>query len=100
MIDKNIILNKLAEVLDPELGVSIVDLGLIYGIEMKERSDVVVTMTLTTPGCPLAPFFEEEVRKKIKEVKGIGNIDVKMTFDPPWDLSKIKDKSLRQKFGF
>jgi len=99
MIDKNIILNKLAEVLDPELGVSIVDLGLIYGIEVKGRSDVLVTMTLTTPSCPLAPFFAEEVKKKIKEVKGAGNIDVKMTFDPPWDFSKIKDKSLRRRFG-
>lgn len=97
MLKKTTISKKLKEVIDPELGVSVVDLGLIYGIEVEGNS-VFVLMTLTFPGCPLASVIQKEVENKLKEVEGIGGVEVKLTFDPPWDSSKIT-RSARAKLG-
>ena len=91
---------KLNEVLDPEIGISIVDLGLIYGVEISELEKVTITMTLTTPGCPLIGLIEEDIRLKIQQL-GIkkNNIEIKVTFDPPWSMDKMTKKGKKQ-LGF
>lgn len=89
MLTEKQIWGKLKEVMDPEIGMNIVDLGLIYGVAIKD-GEVKVTMTLTTPGCPLAGFFPQEVENKLKEIKGIKTAKVKLTFDPPWTPKRIK----------
>ena len=81
-------LEALREVMDPELHVNIVDLGLIYGI--KEKAGLVeITMTLTTPGCPLTAVFAILIKKKLKKVAGVKEVKINLTFDPPWDPSII-----------
>lgn len=88
-IERNI-RKKLREVLDPELFISIVDLGLVYEISVTEGKAHIL-MTLTTIGCPLFDSIRNEVIEKAKEVPGITDVDVELTFDPPWDPSKMSD---------
>ncbi len=91
-IDKKIVLKKLEEVFDPELGISIVDLGLIYKIKIL-KNKIEITITLTTIGCPLFSIIENDIKNKIQEL-GIKeeNIKLNLTFDPPWDIDKMTKK--------
>ncbi len=79
----------LKQVIDPELGVNIVDLGLIYGVEIVGRK-VFVTMTLTTPGCPLHAGFSAAVQQAVSEiVPNVDEVVVEVVFDPPWTADRI-----------
>jgi metal-sulfur cluster biosynthetic enzyme len=89
---KKLILKKLEEVLDPELQISIVDLGLVYDIFEKDGK-VKIKMTLTTIGCPLFGLIENEVKKKLKEIKDIKEVQVELTFDPPWTPDRLSEKA-------
>lgn len=93
-ITEKVIKNKLAEVLDPELNISIVDLGLVYKIDQQKSGVVEVTMTLTTIGCPLFATIEQEIKSKLKEI-GITDKKVKLnlTFDPPWSMEKMSERA-------
>ncbi len=89
---------KLKDVIDPETGVSIVDMGFIYEIDVTEdKADI--TMTLTTPGCPLHSSFVEQVEEKAKEIEGIKETDVEVVFDPPWKPEMMSDKA-KEKLGY
>jgi metal-sulfur cluster biosynthetic enzyme len=92
-IDKKTIKNKLKQVLDPELGISIVDLGLIYEIKIQKEK-VKIVMTLTTIGCPLFSLIEEEVKNRLKEL-GLKEeeIELELTFDPPWTLERMSKEA-------
>ena len=84
--------NKLSEVMDPELNISIVDLGLVYETKIiKEKIKIV--MTLTTIGCPLFSLIEQQVKEKIREL-GVKEEDIslELTFDPPWSMEKMSEK--------
>ena len=78
----------LTNVVDPDLGIDIVSLGLIYEIKIKEQN-VTVIFTLTFPGCPYADFIIEEIEEALKNIKGIKKAEVKLTFDPPWTPERI-----------
>ncbi len=82
---------KLKLVLDPELGVSIVALGLIYGITVSTEGVCTITMTLTTIGCPLFGQIQKEIEDRVMELDGIEDIKINLTFDPPWDVSKMTE---------
>jgi metal-sulfur cluster biosynthetic enzyme len=82
----------LREVLDPELGMSVVDLGLIYGIAVHGGS-VRITMTLTAPGCPLHEVLPDWVRRAALAVPGVERVEVVLTFDPAWNLARIQTAS-------
>jgi len=86
MLTKKVVLEKLKEVADPELGINIVDLGLIYNIEVGKKG-VAILMTLTFPGCPLGSIINKEINDKLSSL-GVP-LKLTITFDPPWDLSKI-----------
>ena len=88
MISQDQIIDKLRECLDPELGVNIVDLGLVYGVNI-ESSSVNVLMTLTTPGCPLDSYFTKDITAKLKTLKGVSDVSVELTFEPPWTPTKM-----------
>lgn len=92
-ISEKEVLRKLEEVLDPEINISIVDLGLVYGVKTKDKR-VTITMTLTTIGCPLISLIESDIRSKLKEI-GIMEEDVviDLTFDPPWSMEKMSEKA-------
>ncbi len=84
---------KLKGVLDPELGVSIVDLGLIYNITVSKEGVCTITMTLTTIGCPLFGQIQKEIEDAVMEVAVIEEVKVDLTFDPPWDASKMTEEA-------
>lgn len=98
MVSKKKVLSKLAKVIDPELGVNIVDLGLVYDVFVKGKS-VKVVMTLTTPGCPLAGVFEGLVNEAVSEVEGITEVKVDLTFDPPWTQDMMSEEA-KAELGF
>lgn len=92
MITKEAIELQLKQVIDPELTINIVDLGLIYDVSIKQESgEVEVTMTLTTPGCPLSMVFEEWIPEAVKKVTGVKNVRINLVWEPPWDPDKISD---------
>ncbi|OGC90794.1 MAG: hypothetical protein A2W25_12725 [candidate division Zixibacteria bacterium RBG_16_53_22] len=85
MPTKDEIMAKISEVEDPEIKLGVVDLGLIYDVSILEDRNVVIRMTLTTPGCPYGPTLIADVEKAAKEVKGVRNADVELVWDPLWD---------------
>jgi len=80
----------LTNVIDPELGLDFVELGLIYGVQIDE-SDVHVTFTLTTPACPIGPQITEQIEEFVSEVDGVSNVSSEMTFQPPWSPEKMSE---------
>ncbi|TXH08291.1 MAG: DUF59 domain-containing protein [Candidatus Moraniibacteriota bacterium] len=78
---------KLHLVLDPELGISIVELGLIYGITVDAEGKCGITMTLTTMGCPLFGQIQKEIEDRVMEVDGVEDVETVLTFDPPWTIA-------------
>lgn len=84
---------QLKKVLDPELGVSILDLGLIYEILINKEGVCTITMTLTTIGCPLFAQIQKEIEDRVLEIPEISDIKIDLTFDPPWSVDKMTDES-------
>jgi metal-sulfur cluster biosynthetic enzyme len=82
------IISQLKKVNDPELGISIYDLGLIYKIGIKDTT-VKITMTLTSVACPLYPVIEQDIINKVKSIKGEKKVDIKVTFEPAWSIDKM-----------
>ena len=99
MIEKEKIMKMLEDVYDPEIGVDIVTLGLIYDVSVNEENDIHVLMTFTFPGCPYGPALTEEVEDKLKEIADVRNITVEITFEPPWTPEKI-EPDVRAALGF
>ena len=89
-------INALKTVIDPEIGASVLDLGLIYDLKV-EKDSVKVLMTLTSIGCPLRNFIIAGIENKLKEV-GFKNVAIELTFDPPWTPERMS-KELRKKLG-
>jgi FeS assembly SUF system protein len=87
------VIDALKEIYDPEIPVNIYDLGLIYGVDITDGGHVAVTMTLTTPHCPVAESMPGEVELRIGAVPGVGDVDVNLVWDPPWDPQKMSDEA-------
>jgi len=87
------VIATLREIFDPEIPVNIYDLGLIYGVDVNEDNHVTVTMTLTTPHCPVAESMPSEVELRVGTVPGVGVVDVNLVWDPPWDPQKMSDEA-------
>ena len=90
---KDDVLEGLKNVYDPEIGVNIVDLGLVYDADIAEGGDVLVTMTLTSLGCPLGPVIVQEVNNALKDLPGIGETDVKLVWSPPWSPELMSEEA-------
>jgi FeS assembly SUF system protein len=87
------VIEMLKSIYDPEIPVDIYELGLIYDIDVSEDGDAVITMTLTTPHCPVAESMPGEVEMRVLSVPGIRDTEVKLVWDPPWDPSKMSDEA-------
>lgn len=87
------IIAALKSVYDPEIPVDIYELGLIYKVDISDDRDVVIDMTLTAPGCPVAGTMPVMVEDAVRSVEGVGDVHVNMTFDPPWDPSRMSDEA-------
>ena len=102
MISEKKIYQALEEVLDPELGISIVDLGLIYQLQAtsgKKGTRVKILMTLTAPGCPFMASLADEVKEKVASLEGVEEVVVNLNFEPPWNPEKMTAKG-RKKLGW
>ena len=91
-IEKEII-NRLKYFYDPEMPVNIFDLGLIYNIEVNDNNDVKITMTLTSPNCPVGELLPQQVVSELQFMRELNKIEVDVTFEPPWDSDLISDEA-------
>ncbi len=87
------VINVCRNVYDPEIPVNIYQLGLIYDINVSEEGKVKVVMTLTTPNCPVAESLPEEVRTEVGKLQGVTEVDLELTFDPPWDQDMMTEEA-------
>jgi metal-sulfur cluster biosynthetic enzyme len=83
--------DALREVIDPELGLDFVELGLIYGVEIDEPGAIKVTFTLTSPGCPIGPQVSEQIEEFVSELDGVQTVASEMTFSPPWTPDRMSE---------
>ena len=97
--DKDRILDELHTVYDPEVGLNIVEMGLVYDVDVSDRDDVHVLMTLTTPGCPMHGSIAEGVERRLEALGGIGRVTVSLTFNPPWDPSRLSPEAIQKLQG-
>lgn len=86
------VMKVLERVNDPELRLNIVDLGLIYDVEITEENNVGVDMTLTTQACPVGPMIQMQAEAAVKSVPGVNQVDVRLVFDPPWTPEKMSER--------
>jgi FeS assembly SUF system protein len=89
----NELIAALKTVYDPEIPVDIYELGLIYKVDVADNKDVTIDMTLTAPGCPVAGEMPGMVKDAVKTVKGVGEVKVNMTFDPPWTPERMSEEA-------
>jgi FeS assembly SUF system protein len=87
------VVDALKEIYDPEIPVNIYELGLIYGVDITAEGSVAITMTLTTPHCPVAESMPAEVELRVGAVPGIGDAEVNLVWDPPWNPAQMSDEA-------
>jgi len=99
LVIKNEAVEKIKTIYDPEIPVNIFELGLVYEVTVKDNKDVHVLMTLTAPACPAAEILPEEVQEKVGSVEGVEEVEVEITFEPPWDMEMMSDEA-KLELGF
>ena len=87
------VIEALKKVYDPELGINVVDLGLVYSVELSESGDVDVTYSLTTMGCPIGPMIEDQMRTFVQAVDGVGEVRPEMVLRPAWSPEMMSDEA-------
>ena len=92
-VNEDQVRDSLKQCMDPEVPLSIVDMGLIYGIDVTDNNDVNIKMTMTTKGCPLHETMVDDVKRYAKKVSGVNNVDVEIVWDPPWTMDKMSDEA-------
>ncbi len=90
---EDIIITVLKTIYDPEIPVDIYELGLIYGIDINDDFEVDISMTLTSPSCPVAESLPAEVEEKVRGIEGVEKAKVEITFDPPWDKDMMSEEA-------
>ncbi|MBI2172489.1 MAG: DUF59 domain-containing protein [Chloroflexi bacterium] len=90
-VTKEQILEKLKDVYDPEIPVNVVDLGLIYDVQVSDDNEVHVQMTLTAPGCGMGPYIAQQAEWAISELEDLEDVTVEMVFDPPWSPDMLSE---------
>ena len=95
-ISEETILAVMRQVKDPELLVNIVDLGLVYDVDVTDednKTNVHITMTMTTPACPFGPELIQEVKNMVGDLEGVGRVDVQLTLSPPWTPDRMSEEA-------
>ncbi len=93
------VINCLRNIYDPEIPVNIYDLGLIYKVDVDADHNVHILMTMTAPDCPEAEYMFQEVKQMVSYISGVKQVDVELTFDPPWSMDMIPD-DIKAELGF
>ena len=96
---EDLVIEKLSTVYDPEVPVNIWELGLVYNIEFPKQNEVIITMTLTAPGCPIADQIVQEVHDEVLTIDGIDEATVNLTFEPAWSPERMSEVA-RLELGF
>ena len=92
-VNPNEVYEALRTVYDPEIPVNVVDLGLIYDVQVSDANDVFVQMTLTFPGCGMGPHIAQQAEWAVQDVEGVEEVNIELTFDPPWSPDLISDEA-------
>jgi metal-sulfur cluster biosynthetic enzyme len=90
----------LREVIDPEIGINIVDLGLLYDIRLSGDGTAAIRMTLTTPGCPLGGYLTDAIDDALRDVPGVTGVDVQIAWEPPWDPDGMMSDWAKSRLGW
>lgn len=90
----------LREVIDPEIGINIIDLGLVYDVRLSADGVAAVRMTLTTPGCPLGGYIDDAIHGVLWGAPGVTDVDVQLVWDPPWDPDQMMSDWAKQQLGW
>ncbi|WP_448532227.1 metal-sulfur cluster assembly factor [Pseudothermotoga sp.] len=98
MVTKEKVFEALKQVIDFEIGLDIVSLGLVYDVAVDEESNVTITMTMTTPACPLAGLILQDAEDKVRQIEGVKDVKINLTFDPPWTPDRMSEE-IKKKFG-
>ena len=98
MVTQEAVIEALQEVYDPEIPISVVDLGLIYGVEV-DGDQVKIKMTMTMPGCPMHSFMTAEAKNKVEALEGVKEARVELVWDPPWTPARISPE-IKKRLGF
>ena len=93
------IVKMLKTVYDPEIPINIYDLGLIYGVDIDDDKNVIITMTLTAPACPAADFIMEDVQMRVESIPGVRNVEVRIVFEPEWHQGLMSEEA-KLELGF
>ena len=88
---KNKVIEEIKKIYDPEIPVNIYELGLIYNINVDEKNNVNIDMTLTSPNCPVAESLPNEVKENIKKVEGVSDVNLNLVWEPPWNKDKMSE---------
>ncbi|MAI27931.1 MAG: SUF system Fe-S cluster assembly protein [Bacteroidota bacterium] len=96
---ENRIIEVIKTIYDPEIPVNIYELGLIYDVNVNDENMVKILMTLTTPNCPVAESLPQEVKDKVKSLDQVSDVELEMTFDPPWNKELMSDEA-KLELGF
>ena len=91
-VSEQAIEDSLKQCMDPEVPLNIVEMGLIYGIDVAENNDVNIKMTMTTQGCPLHETLVQDATRYVKKVPGVNNVNVDIVWDPPWSMDKMSEE--------
>ena len=89
-ITADMVYEKLGSVVDPEIGIDVVSLGLVYDVKVDDDNNVFVKMTMTVPGCPLAGMIVADAQNVLEEMKGVNEVNVQLVWDPPWSPDMMK----------
>ena len=98
MVSERQVLDALSSVIDPEIGLNVVELGLIYEVVITSEK-VKIRMTLTAPACPLASLIVQQAREKVESITGVKNVEVELVFNPPWTPERLSEEA-KKKLGF
>ncbi len=93
------VLDALKTVFDPEIGINIVDLGLVYGVETPDESSVKIDFTLTSPACPVGPMIKAQIEQAASTIEGVDHVESEIVFSPPWDPREMCSDEAKFELG-
>ena len=99
MITREQVQEKLREVFDPEIGINIVDLGLVYDIIIAAENHITINMTLTSPGCPIAPILMAQAEEAVKKIPELKQVSVNLVWEPPWNPETMASDTAKDQLG-
>lgn len=95
-LTREAVIEALKNVYDPEIPINVVDLGLVYDVQINDGGSVYVQMTLTAPGCGMGPFIGQQAEWAVQDIEGVEDVQVEMVFDPPWSPDRISEEARAQ----